>query len=166
MYEIIKSVINSGRYELTDILKKIDTLWVQGDLKEEQKTELVTLAQEKAKPENSFAPLQEQINKLASVQATLIEAVNKNASNISAIKEKLSESSIDVEEPTEEPTEEYPLYKQPTGAHDAYYNGDKMTYTDGFKYICIAPEGAPCVWSPTDYPAYWQKVEDEVEALN
>lgn len=60
------------------------------------------------------------------------------------------------EEP-EEPTEEYPLYKQPTGAHDAYYNGDKMTYTDGFKYVCIAPEGTPCVWSPEQFPNYWQK---------
>lgn len=32
MYEIIKSVIQSGRYELTDMLTKIDTLWVQGSL--------------------------------------------------------------------------------------------------------------------------------------
>lgn len=166
MYEIIKSVINSGRFELTDILKKIDTLWVQCDLTEEEKTELVALAQEKAKPENSFAPLQEQINKLASVQATLIETVNKQASYIQAIIDKLQESDMDIDEPTEEPTDEYPLYKQPTGAHDAYYNGDKMTYTDGFKYVCIAPEGTPCVWSPDDYPSYWQKVEDEVEALN
>ena len=159
MYEIIKTVINSGRFELTDILKKIDTLWVQGDLTEEEKTELVALAQEKAKPENSFAPLQEQIDKLASVQDTLIEAVNKQASYIQAIIDKLQENDIGIDEPTEEPTEEYPLYKQPTGAHDAYYNGDKMTYTDGFKYVCIAPEGTPCVWSPDDYPAYWQLVE-------
>lgn len=165
MYEIIKTVINSGRFELTDILKKIDTLWAQGDLNEEEKTELVALAQEKAKPENSFAPLQEQIDKLASVQATLIEAVNKQASYIRAIIDKLQESDIGIDEPTEEPTEEYPEYKQPTGAHDAYYNGDKVTYNSE-KYVCIAPEGTPCVWSPDEYPSYWQKVEDEVEALN
>lgn len=165
MYEIIKTVINSGRFELTDILKKIDTLWVQGDLTEEEKTELVALAQEKAKPENSFAPLQEQINKLASVQATLIETVNKQASYIQVIIDKLQESDIGIDEPTEEPTEEYPEYKQPTGAHDAYYKDDKITF-EGKKYICIAPDGVAVVWSPTEYPAYWQKVEDEVEALN
>ena len=28
MYEIVKNVINSKTYELTDILTKIDTLWV------------------------------------------------------------------------------------------------------------------------------------------
>ena len=33
-------------------------------------------------------------------------------------------------------TEEYPAWVQPTGAHDAYNTGDKMTYTDGKRYIC------------------------------
>ena len=32
MYEIVKNVINSKTYELTDILTKIGTLWVQGSL--------------------------------------------------------------------------------------------------------------------------------------
>ena len=40
MYEIFKNVINSKRYNLDDMLKKIDTLWVQGDITEEQKKEL------------------------------------------------------------------------------------------------------------------------------
>lgn len=158
MYEIIKTVINSGRFELTDILKKIDTLWVQGDLTEEEKTELVALAQEKANPENSFAPLQEQIDKLVTELATVKTQTQTNTSDILAIKDKLKEESIVVPEPEPEPIEEYPEYVQPTGAHDAYYNGDKVTYNSE-KYVCIAPEGTPCVWSPTDYPAYWQLVE-------
>ena len=149
MYEIIKTVINSGRFELTDILKKIDTLWVQGDLTEEEKTELVALAQKNANPENSFAPLQDQIDKLAKNQSLLEKRVY----------------ALEHPQETIEPTEEYPEYKQPTGAHDAYYNGDKVTYNSE-KYVCIAPEGTPCVWSPDEYPSYWQKVEDEVEALN
>lgn len=33
MYEIVKNVITSGQYELTDMLKKIDTLWLQGGVK-------------------------------------------------------------------------------------------------------------------------------------
>ena len=57
-----------------------------------------------------------------------------------------------------DPSVEYPEYKQPTGAHDAYYNGDKVTF-EGKKYICIAPEDTACVWSPSDYPAYWKLVE-------
>lgn len=32
MYNIIKSVIESGRYELTDMLEKIDVIWIQGGI--------------------------------------------------------------------------------------------------------------------------------------
>ena len=38
------------------------------------------------------------------------------------------------EEPTE-PVEEYPEYVKPTGAHDAYKIGDKITY-NGKRYEC------------------------------
>lgn len=64
MYDIIKNVITSGSYELTDILKKIDTIWLQGTLTEEQRTELIDLARTSADPENSYAPLQKQIDTL------------------------------------------------------------------------------------------------------
>ena len=57
MYDIIKNVITSGSYELTDILKKIDTIWLQGALTEAQRTELIELARANADPENSYAPL-------------------------------------------------------------------------------------------------------------
>ena len=62
MYEIIKTVIESKRYELADMLEKIDTMWLQDEITEEQKTELVNLARENAKPENSYSDLQKQIN--------------------------------------------------------------------------------------------------------
>ena len=39
MYEIVKNVIFSGRYDLSALLCKIDTLWVQGDLTDEQTDE-------------------------------------------------------------------------------------------------------------------------------
>ena len=158
MYEIIKTVINSGRFELTDILKKIDTLWVQGDLNEEEKTELVALSQEKATPENSFAPLQEQIDNLAAKLSNVEKQQATNVADIKAIKDKLSENDIEVPGVEPEPGEEYPEYKQPTGNHDAYHKDDKITF-EGKKYICIALDGVACVWSPTDYPAYWQLVE-------
>lgn len=48
MYEIVKNVIASGRYELADMMKKIDTLWVQGDISDSQKAELEKLATENA----------------------------------------------------------------------------------------------------------------------
>lgn len=52
MYNIIKLVIQSKQYDLTDILHKIDTIWVQSSITDEQKEELETLARENADPEN------------------------------------------------------------------------------------------------------------------
>lgn len=56
---------------------------------------------------------------------------------------------------------EYALpWEQPTGAHDAYYKGDGITWK-GEKYDCIAPDGVAVVWNPDEYPAYWHKVMEE-----
>ena len=95
------------------------------------------MARAKADPSNSFAPLQAQIDALAERVAVL-------------------ESKVEPADP-DVPAEEYPEYHQPTGAHDAYHNGDKITY-NGKHYVCIAPEGVAVVWDPVTYPAYWEEV--------
>ena len=156
MYEIIKSVIEEGRYELADLLIKIDTLWVQGSLTGEQKTELVQLAREEATPENSFAGIQKQMDTLYANVAEIAKQVGENTLTIASIKAKLEEQGTVVPDPEPEPGEEYPEYVQPTGAHDAYHNGDKVTY-QGKKYHCIAPEDVAVVWPPDVYPAYWEE---------
>lgn len=142
MYSIIKSTIERGAYNLADMLTKIDTIWIQGTITDEQRTELVSSAQNHARAENSYAPIQQQIDQLAAEVSELTE-------RIMAIEQGAPH------EPPEEP-DEWPEYVQPTGAHDAYYNGDKITY-NGQRYICTAPLGAACVWTPDQYPAYWEK---------
>ena len=64
MYEIIKNIILAGNYELVDMLKKINTVWIESNITDEQKQELEELARTNAKAENSYAPIQEQINKI------------------------------------------------------------------------------------------------------
>lgn len=49
--------------------------------------------------------------------------------------------------------EEWPDFVQPTGAHDAYNTGDKVSF-NGEHYICKM-DG--CTWSPEDYPEAWEK---------
>lgn len=144
MYEVIKNVINSKDYKLEDILYKINKMWIEGAIAEEEKTELDGLARENAKAENSYAPLQEQIDKLY-VDMKELEA------RISLLEQ---EDGQEVEEPE---TEEYPEFVQPQGAHDSYNTGDKITY-NGKKYVC---KMNGCVWSPDVYPAGWELVEEE-----
>lgn len=139
MYEVTKNVIQSGSYELHDILAKIDTLWLQGSLIDTERLDLIQLARDKADPAHSFAPLQAQIDALAVRVKALEEAY--------------------VPADPEAPTDEWPAYVPPTGAHDAYHNGDKVTY-NGVRYICSAPEGVVVVWSPDVYPDYWQEATE------
>lgn len=49
--------------------------------------------------------------------------------------------------------EAWPEWVQPTGAHDAYNKGDKVTF-EGDHYISLIDGN---VWSPTAYPAGWEK---------
>ena len=57
-------------------------------------------------------------------------------------------------EPSPEP-EEWPAWVQPTGAHDCYNTGDKVTY-NGQHYVSKINGN---VWSPDAYPAGWQVQE-------
>lgn len=127
MYEIIKNVIESKMYELNDMIKKIKTIWIQGQITEEQKDELIKLTQENADYSQSI----DIMNKLNEIEERL---------------RKLEEGE------TTTPTEEYPAYVEGKW----YYNGDKITF-NGENYVCIAPVGQVCTWLPECYPAYWQK---------
>ena len=134
MYNVVKSVIETKDYDLADIIKKIDTLWVQGTFTDEQKEELQTLARNGASAGNSVDVMQklEEFDKR-------ITALEKAFAN--------SEPKEDEEETT------VPGYE----AGKWYYAGDRVTF-EGKVYECIAPDGVVCVWNPKDYPAYWKEV--------
>ena len=51
-------------------------------------------------------------------------------------------------------TQGYPEWKQPTGAHDAYNTGDRVTF-QGNDYESLINAN---VWSPTVYPAGWKQI--------
>ena len=123
MYEVVKNVIKTGKYELSAMLTKLDTLWVQGSLTDEQRLELIALAQENANVQYTIDVLE----KLADIE-TRLRALEENKGQT-------------------EDVEEYVAGKW-------YYSGDECLF-NGVVYVCIAPAGAVCTWSPAEYPAYW-----------
>lgn len=134
MFNIFKNVIETSDFELRDILNKIEENYIKSNISKEEKTELEEMARKHAKTENSYASLQSQIDDLAA-RITALEG----------------QSEIGLE-----PTDEYPEYKQPTGSHDAYKIGDKISF-QGHKYECILDK---CVWTPIEYPSGWKEVEE------
>ena len=125
MYEIIKSVIESRNYELSDILFKIEKRCFENLITEEQRDTLKAMARENADPKNSYVALEKQVD-------SLFTNISKLEQELVDVRTRLAELEGGEVEP-EVPTDEYPEYVQPTGAHDAYKVGDKITY-NGKKY--------------------------------
>lgn len=136
MKSIIKNVIASRNYELADLLKKLDKLWIEGSISDAERDELAAAARENVNMDKGYADHESRIRALEEA----VKALQKGSE----------------EEGT---ADEYPAWKQPTGAHDAYFTGSKMTYTDGKKYTCIAPEGVGVTYGPDVLPQMWQSEE-------
>ena len=135
IYKILTDVLHSGNFDLGEKLESIQYYQVHGELTLEQMEELVSLAREKAKPQ--YNPDQD------------FEQVLQMLHNLD---ERVTKLEMDGGEPS---PADYPEYV----AGKWYYNGDGCTF-EGKKYDCIAPEGVVCVWSPAEYPAYWEKEDD------
>lgn len=147
MYEITKNVILSKDFKLEDILNKIDTIWLQSKITDDEKLELIDMARENALAENSYKPVQEQLDNLYKEFNNFKTEVNTRL------------NTLEGKEDIEEPTEEYPPFVKPEEAHDCYNEGDKITY-NGKKYVCKING---CVWNPEAYPAGWEEVQDTVQ---
>ncbi len=133
MKTIFENVINRGMFDLGELLKKIDTFFIEGKLTDEERDELYTKAREAADIANSV----DVIAKLTELEQRVLALEKAGADN-------------DNDTATGETTvEDYTVGKW-------YYGGDIVMF-EGTEYTCIAPEGAVCTWSPKEYPAYWER---------
>lgn len=139
VYGSFYELISSLQYDLQDVLRRIDVMYAAGRLTDDEREELYAYAREHAKSQYDYS--------------TEIESL---WTAVRDIRDRLTALEGESSEEPEEPTDEWPEFKQPTGAHDAYYTGDKITY-NGKHYICKM-DG--CVWTPDAYPAGWQEVAD------
>ena len=127
---IFEQTIQRGGFGLAEMLERIDLYNVEAKITDEERESLYALARQHAKPQYNYD--------------AEIEAIWAAIRELQQAQEEGGGT---------EPTDEWPEYVQPTGAHDAYGVGDKITW-NGKHYICIF---ANCVWSPADYPAGWQE---------
>ena len=135
MFNVFKNVIENRNFELKGIIKKIDTLWAQSSLTDDERAELISLAQSKANVQQSIDVMQklEELDKRMKVVEEMLVNNDNNSDD------------------TEVVYADYEVGKW-------YYNGNIVRFEDVL-YKCVAPEGVVCVWSPTEYPAYWEVTE-------
>lgn len=140
MYELIKQVIESHSYKDSNALTaKIQRMYVEGELTEEQYTELRALLIEQ-NPVKAY-------DAEAEIDKVWVEL--RRIANI-----------VDhMPEPEPEPEPDIPVWVQPTGAHNAYQMGDKVHYPGANDPVYESLINGN-VWSPDAYPAGWQKLTD------
>ena len=136
MFNIIKSVITNKNFELKDMLKKIDTQWISGKVTDEERDELISLAQNRANASDSI---------------DLLEKISELEKRVTELEKLIAEKDSSDESEDETETPAYAEYQ----SGKWYYNGDVVMF-ENFAYKCTAPEGQVCVWSPTDFPPYWE----------
>ena len=145
MRAYIEKVINAGGYDLADMIDRIIKLYAASRITYTDAEALIALASEKAAHCDSLPPLAERI-------MALEEGFRELA-------ERVAELAAGDEPGSAEPNDEWPEYVQPTGAHNDYRKGDKITYK-GKRYTCVKNN---VVWPPDVYPQGWEYVEDAPE---
>ena len=150
-YTSMMAYLTETEYDLEEMIKvRLPELLVRGLISTEEYDELIVKAKENASAK--YASIEEQLQ-------TLVTELESLKTEITQLKNRILElEGAGPEQPT---VNEYPLWKQPTGAHDAYYTGDKMSYTDDNKYECIAPRGYGVTYGPDVLPEMWKKVEEQ-----
>ena len=123
MYNSVLIVIQSGEYDLSDLTKKIDTLWLKSYLTDDERESLTKLAIEKASPDAGLPSFSERL-------ASLEKRVSKLEGGSSSGGDSGSS--------------DWPEWVQPTGAHDAYAKGSQVTH-NGEKYVSQIDAN---VWEP------------------
>lgn len=123
MYNSVLIVIQSGEYNLSDLTKKIDTLWLKSYLTDDERESLTKLAIEKASPDAGLPSFSERI-----------AALEKRVSNLEGNLRSGGDSG----------SSDWPEWVQPTGAHDAYAKGSQVTH-NGEKYVSQIDAN---VWEP------------------
>ena len=131
MKTVFQEAIKGGSYDLASMINRIDYHHIRGNLTDEEREALVDMARQNAQP---FGGLD--------VPAKLQELELR----ISTL-EKGKEADTD----TGGNVPEYVPGKW-------YHGGDAATFK-GKIYVCTAPDGVVCTWSPEEYPAYWEPDE-------
>lgn len=132
MKSVFEAALN-GTFDLSDMLGKIDTHHIAGNLTDADREELIRKAREKADPMGGVDIRTMLMDHEARIKDLEAKAAGGNTAG--------DESADNVKE---------------YSAGTWYKAGDLMRWTDGNIYRCIAKYGYIRAWSPADHPDSWE----------
>lgn len=145
-YEDLRAQISSGDFKLQVMLDKLTRLYIEDILTEEEYDDLMQLARVNANPDKD-------IEDNTDIVKQLMLRVTESEQKLKDLEARVAK----LEDPGSEPEEPVATY-EPYDPHKWYYK-DMTCSFEGKNYICIAPEGVVCTWSPAGYPSYWKLVK-------
>ena len=150
MYSILKQVIEEQGYVLSEMLERINTFSARGKITVDEQEELIELARANARAKDEV-DLYAKVVELEQLVKTLQEEVE--------LLKQTGEEPVEPEEPADPETPEEPVLYPEFVAGKWYYAGDVCS-ENGENFVCVAPGKQVCTWSPSQYPAYWEKVTE------
>lgn len=145
-YEDLRAQISSGDFKLQAMLDKLTRLYIKDMLTEDEYDALMQLARDNANPDV-------EIVENADIIKQLMQRVTESEQKLKDLEARV----VKLEDPEAEP-EEPVTTCEPYDPHKWYYK-DMTCSFEGKNYVCVAPEGVVCTWSPAGYPSYWKLVK-------
>ena len=153
MYSILKQVIEEQGYVLGEMLERINIFSARGKITVDEQEELIELARANVRAEyevDLYAKVVE-LEQLVKVLQEEVELLKKADSE--------TEKPVEPEAPVEPEVPEEPVLYPEFVPGKWYYAGDVCS-ENGENFVCVAPDKQVCTWSPSQYPAYWEKVTE------
>ena len=133
MFETLRQLISVGGYRLDDMLLRIDTMYASGRLDDDERTQLIDLAQTNADQDMLLPSLEERVSNLEQRVSTLETAG----------------------EPIPGGDDEVPEWVRPTSKDTMYNKGDLVMF-NGKKYKCLKNNVST---SPEEDSSRWEEVQ-------
>lgn len=147
MFEIIKSVIENGIFRVNDLTNKIDTLWAESKLSDDERNQLVQMMTDYLNPASEAPELKEMYGRLEARVSTLEAEVQAPKG----------------EEPGGgEESGTVPVWEPWDGISSKYQYGAVVTHNE--KYFLDVLQGMQNTWEPESVGVderYWKEITKE-----
>lgn len=143
MYEIIKAIIENGIFRVNDLTNKIDTLWAESKLSDDERNQLVQMMTDHLNPDSEAPELKDMYERLEARVSTLEAEVQ----------------ALKGEEPG---TVTVPAWEPWDGISDKYQYGAVVTHNG--KYFLDVLQGMQNTWEPESAGVderYWKEITKE-----
>lgn len=148
MYDIIKNIIENGTFRVSDLTNKVDTLWAESKLSDDERSQLVQMMIDYLNSASEAPELKEMYERLEARVTTLEEEVKK----------------LKGEEPGggEEGTVTVPAWEPWDGISNKYQYGAVVTHNT--KCFLDVLQGMQNTWEPESAGVderYWKEITKE-----